>query len=67
MTTIERKRTVPELLTMDEVCTELRVSPTSIRRLVDDGLLPAFRYRPGGPWRFHIDDVRSLLQRVEAA
>jgi excisionase family DNA binding protein len=52
------------LLTIDEVRSHLNVSISTVRRLVRDGLLPA--YRVGGRLRFRLHEVEAYVdaQRV---
>jgi excisionase family DNA binding protein len=61
----------PLLLTIDEVRSHLRVSLSTVGRLVKDGVLPA--YRVGGRLRFkrhevveYIDAQRVSVERAEA-
>ena len=52
------------LLTIDEVRNHLNVSISTVRRLVRDGALPA--YRVGGRLRFKLSEVEAYVdaQRV---
>ena len=55
------------LMTMDEVRSRLRVSASTIRRLVRDEKLPA--YRVGGQLRFKPSEVTAYIdaQRISKA
>ena len=44
-----------KVMTVDEVCEYLRVHPTTIYRLIKQGMIPAFRV--GGRWRFNVEDI----------
>jgi excisionase family DNA binding protein len=52
-----------ELLTVREVAEELRLTPPTIRRLVDTGALPAIRLG-NATLRFRREDVDRLLTPV---
>ena len=55
------------LLTIDEVCSRLNVSISTVRRLIRDAKLPA--YRVGGRLRFKPEEVAAYVdsQRVATA
>jgi excisionase family DNA binding protein len=55
---------VTEWLTVAEAAAELSVSPSTVRRYVKEGSLPAFRLRHNGPLRLHPHDVADLLTRT---
>lgn len=56
-----RSRTVgPSLLTTDQVAARLAVDPSTVRRWIDDGRLPAVK--PGGAWRIDPADLDELLR-----
>jgi excisionase family DNA binding protein len=51
-------------LTLNEAAAELKVSPSTVRRLISSGVLPATQICKGAPWMIHKtdldqDDVRS--------
>jgi excisionase family DNA binding protein len=51
-------------LTLNEVAAELKISPSTVRRLISSGALPATQVCKGAPWMIHKadldqDDVRS--------
>ena len=49
-----------ELLTVEQAMTELGVSTHTIRRWIDNGLLPAEQTTPGAPWRIRLtDEIRA--------
>ena len=52
-----------ELLTVREVGAELRLTPPTVRKLVDTGVLPAVRIG-STTLRFRREDVDRLLQPV---
>ena len=56
MTTIDE---APELHTVSEVATRLRLSDATVRRLVHSGEIPALRV--GGSIRIRRDDLAALL------
>lgn len=58
MTTIDE---APELLTVGEVATALRLSGATVRRLVHSGEIAALRV--GGSIRIRRDDLAALLER----
>ena len=48
-----------EIVTIDQAATQLEVSTATVRRWLQDGLLPAEQVTPGAPWRIRLtDDVR---------
>lgn len=50
--------------TLEEAATALAVSPSTIRRLILDGTIPAFQHCPGAPWVIqHADLERSDVRR----
>lgn len=49
-----------ELLTTGEAATALRVSAFTVRRLVEQGVLPVVRYSARGRFRFRREDVERL-------
>ncbi len=49
-----------EILTVEGAASELGVSPSTIRRWIDAGLVPAEQTTPGAPWRIRLtDEVRA--------
>ncbi len=55
-----------KLLTIDDVSERLSVSISTVRRIVREGLLPA--YRVGGRLRFKLHEVDAYVdaQRIDA-
>lgn len=53
-----------KLLTVDEVAETLRVSSRTVRTMIAEGTLPAFRLRPGrrSPLRVHDRDLRRVMR-----
>ena len=48
-----------EVVTINEAATQLEVSTATIRRWLNDGLLPGEQVTPGAPWRIRLtEDVR---------
>ena len=58
--------TLPELLTVKEVATALRLTDARVRQLARDGRLPAVRIGERGDYRFHLEDVERLLEKVKS-
>src|SRR5437660_2066618 len=54
-----------EWLTMSEAATALGVTHHRIRRLIEDGILPAEQVVPGAPYQIRADDLQQ--ERVPAA
>jgi excisionase family DNA binding protein len=50
----------PALLTVSQVAAHLAVDPSTVRRWIEDGRLPAVK--PGGQWRIHPDELHQLLR-----
>ncbi len=50
---------IPEVYTVDEVARALKLHPYTIRRLVREKKIRAFKI--GGHWRFKKDDINRLL------
>ena len=49
-----------EVLTVEQAMSELGVSTHTIRRWIDNGLLPAEQTTPGAPWRIRLtDEIRA--------
>ncbi len=49
-----------ELLTIEQAMSELAVSTYTIRRWINNGLLPAEQTTPGAPWRIRLtDEIRA--------
>lgn len=57
--------TIPEVMTVDEVAQYLRVSRSTVYRLLRDGEIPASKV--GGYWRFRRHVIDTWLSRNEAA
>jgi excisionase family DNA binding protein len=49
------------VLTVEEVAAQLRVSPQTVRKLIEDGDLKAFKVR--GQWRVKQSDLDDYIQR----
>lgn len=54
---------IPNVLLADEVCEILRISPRSLRRMMQEGLIRYARLR--GAIRFLEDDVIALLKETD--
>jgi len=54
----EGERTERGELTLDEAAEVLVVSPASVRRLIQDGHIPATQFCKGAPWIIKMDDLR---------
>lgn len=54
---------MPELLTVHELATRLRLRPATIKKWVKEGLIPAIRPSPK-VLRFDWTEVRQALQRA---
>lgn len=50
------------MLTVEEVSEILRISVQTVRRLIDDGQLRAYRVR--GQWRVKKEDLDDYLRRI---
>lgn len=59
--------TPPEALTTREAADVLGVSPATVRRFADRGVLPASRLTPFSPRRFRREDVERLREAADAA
>ena len=55
-----RSRSIPELMTVNEVAAALRLSRSRVYELITTRELPA--YRPGGRIRIPADAVRQFLR-----
>lgn len=55
-------------LTLDEAATALTLSPSSVRRLIQDGHLAAQQFCKGAPWIIRADDLdrEEVAQAVNA-
>ena len=49
---------IPETYTVDEVAEALKIHPYTVRRLVREGKIPAFKI--GGQWRFNKNQIDIL-------
>jgi hypothetical protein len=50
-------------ITLTEAARDYRgTTPAMLRQWIRDGDLPAFRYRPRGPWRVMPEDVADLIE-----
>jgi excisionase family DNA binding protein len=58
--------TAPETLTASEAAELLACSPSTVRRLADLGVLPAWRLTTTSPRRFTREDIDELLERARA-
>ena len=52
---------IPETYTVEEVARALKFDPYTIRRLVREKKIPAFKI--GGQWRFKKYDINRLLNK----
>ena len=52
--------------TVNEAAAALAVSPSTIRRMIRDGMLPAQHYCEGAPWIICLDDLKRKEVRTEA-
>jgi len=68
MTTIKRIsiNDLPDLLTLKEVSTLLRVSTLTLKRWGKSGKLPAIRINTRGDRRFRREEVLKILDGVSA-
>ena len=53
-------------VTVNEAAAALAVSPSTIRRMINDGMLPAQHYCEGAPWIICLDDLKRKEVRTEA-
>jgi excisionase family DNA binding protein len=56
----------PDTLTTGQVAERLRVSPRTVQRLADRGILRASRLAPYSPRRFSREQVERILERLRA-
>ena len=49
--------------TVDEVAAFLKLNPYTIRRLVRQGKIPAFKI--GGQWRFRKEEIDRFIKTLE--
>ena len=49
--------------TVDEVAAFLKLNPYTIRRLVRQGKIPAFKI--GGQWRFRKEEIDRFIKKLE--
>jgi hypothetical protein len=54
-------------VTIDEAGATLAVSPSTIRRMINDGILPAQQLCKGAPWIIRLRDLVREDVRAEAA
>ena len=52
---------IPETYTVEEVAKALKLHPYTIRRLVREGRVPAFKI--GGQWRFEKKELEKLINK----
>lgn len=50
-----------DVLTVEEVAKELRVSAQTVRKIIEDGELKAFRVR--GQWRIKREDLDRYIEQ----
>jgi plasmid maintenance system antidote protein VapI len=51
-----------ELLTIKRAATALGVAPSTIHRLINDGIIAGEQITPGAPWRIRLtDEIRNLF------
>lgn len=60
-----RRAPLPEFLTTDEVADMLAVDPSTVRRWIEAGRLPACK--PAGGWRILRSDVEAMLRASSTA
>lgn len=53
---------IPETYTVEEVAKALKLHPYTIRRLIRERKIPAFKI--GGQWRFKKDDINSVISNL---
>jgi excisionase family DNA binding protein len=67
---IDRAQSIPPmLLTPDEVAVTLRLAPTSIRHMIQDGQLRCVRVRLGGKRqvrRIPVAEIQAFVDRLTA-
>lgn len=49
--------------TVDEVAKALKLNPYTVRRLVREGKIPAFKI--GGQWRFRKEGIDRFIKNLE--
>lgn len=49
--------------TVDEVAKAFKLNPYTVRRLVREGKIPAFKI--GGQWRFRKDEIDRFIKNLE--
>jgi excisionase family DNA binding protein len=54
---------IPETYTVEEVAKALKIHPYTVRRLVREGKIPAFKV--GGQWRFRKDDIDKWFKNLK--
>lgn len=59
MTTARSRTKTPALLTTQDVAERLAVDPSTVRRWIEDGRLPAVK--PGRQWRIDPTELDQLL------
>jgi DNA invertase Pin-like site-specific DNA recombinase/predicted DNA-binding transcriptional regulator AlpA len=55
-----------ELLTIKRVAAALGVAPSTIHRLINDGIIPGEQITPGAPWRIRLTDNLKARFNCEA-
>lgn len=53
---------IPETYTVEEVAKALKLHPYTIRRLIRERKIPAFKI--GGQWRFKKGDINSVINNL---
>jgi excisionase family DNA binding protein len=53
-------------MTLDEAAQALNVSRSTVKRMIDDGILPADHPCPGAPWLVQAKDIERMDIRQEA-
>ena len=58
-------RTPMDTYTVEEVAKALKLHPYTVRRLIREGKMPAFK--AGGQWRFRKDDIERWSKTYPSA
>jgi excisionase family DNA binding protein len=55
--------TILNTYTVDDVAKALKLNPYTVRRLVREGKIPAFKI--GGQWRFRKEEIDHFIKNLE--